>query len=375
MSADVLLVGARVFTPAEEPAGTWVAVTGGRVEAVGAGPPPPAQRTEDLAGHVLTPGFVDLHVHGGGGAHFMSGDPEECVRAARFHARHGTTALLATTLSASRGELEAAVRAIASADDPLIAGVHLEGPWLSERRRGAQEAEHLRPPDRGELDALLAAGPVRLVSLAPELPGALPVIEAIAAAGAVPALAHTDATYEQAVAAVEAGARHAVHVFNGMRPLHHREPGVLGAVLDHAAVTCELIADGLHVHPAAARLLHRAMGTEGTVLVTDAIEATGLADGDYRLGHTPIRVTGGRAETPEGNLAGSTLTMDAAVRHAHEWLGVPLAEALAMASTTPARVIGFADRKGRIAPGCDADLVVLDGALGPVATYVAGRRL
>jgi N-acetylglucosamine-6-phosphate deacetylase len=373
VSADLLLTGARVHTPAEEPAGTWVAVAGARIEAVGTGPPPAAARTEDLAGRILAPGFVDLHVHGGGGAHFMSGDPEACVGAARFHARHGTTGLLATTLSAPREELAAAVRAIARAEDPMILGVHLEGPWLSEKRRGAQEAEHLRPPDRAELDALLAAGPVRLVSLAPELPGALPVIEAIAAAGAVPALAHTDATYAQASTAIDAGARHAVHVFNGMRPLHHREPGVLGAVLDDPRVTCELIADGLHVHPAAARLLHRAKGTAGTVLVTDAIEATGLEDGDYRLGHTPIRVTGGRAETPEGSLAGSTLTMDAAVRHAHEWLGVPLADALAMATTTPAAVIGFQDRKGRIAPRCDADLVVLDDALAPVATFVAGR--
>src|SRR4051795_12049053 len=186
----------------------------------------------------------------------MSADPDECAQAARFHAGHGTTGLLATTLSAAREELEGAVDAIARTDDPMILGVHLEGPWLSEKRRGAQEAEHLRPPDRAELDALLAAGPVRLVSLAPELPGALPVVEAIAGAGAVPAIAHTDATYAQASAAVDAGARHAVHVFNGMRPLHHREPGVLGAVLDRVGVSCELIADGLHVHPAVARLLY-----------------------------------------------------------------------------------------------------------------------
>jgi N-acetylglucosamine-6-phosphate deacetylase len=364
-----------VLTPAEDLPAAWVAIADGCIEAVGDGTPPAAAATEDLSGRLLAPGFLDLHVHGGGGDHFMSGDPGACVRAARFHARHGTTGLLATTLSAPREELETAVRAIAQAGDPLILGAHLEGPWLSEKRRGAQEAEHLRPPDLGELAALLAAGPVRLVSLAPELPGALEVIEAIAAAGAVPALAHTDATYEEATAAVEAGARHAIHVFNGMRPLHHREPGVLGAVLDHAAVTCELIADGLHVHPAAARLLHRVKGARGTVLITDAIEATGLTDGDYRLGNTPIRVADGRAETRDGHLAGSTLTMDAAVRNAHQWLGVPLGEVLAMATSTPARVIGLADRKGRIAPGYDADLVVLDDALRPTTTFVAGRRL
>jgi N-acetylglucosamine-6-phosphate deacetylase len=146
-------------------------------------------------------------------------------------------------------------------------------------------------------------------------------------------------------------------------------------VLDHATVTCELIADGLHVHPAAARLLYRAKGPGGTVLITDAIEATGLEDGEYRLGRTPVRVSGGRAETAEGHLAGSTLTMDAAVRNAHAWFGVPLAETLAMATTTPARVIGLAHRKGRIASGYDADLAVLDEALRPVATFVAGRRV
>ena len=375
MTVDLLLAGGRVLTPAEELADAWVAVSGGRIEGLGDGPPPAAAETVDLAGRLLAPGFIDVHVHGGGGEDFMSADAAACARAARFHAHHGTTGLLATTLSAPRAELAAAVRAIAEAGDPLILGVHLEGPWLSERRRGAQAAEHVRPPDPGELEELLGAGPLRLVSLAPELPGALETIERIAAAGAVPALAHTDATYAQASAAIAAGARHAVHVFNGMRPFHHREPGVLGAVLDDPAVTCELILDGLHVHVAAARLLHRAKGAAGTVLITDAIAATGLGDGEHRLGRTPIRVAGGRAETLDGQLAGTTLTMDAAVRRAHESLGVPLTDAVAMATTTPARVVGLGDRKGRIAPGFDADLVVLDEALRPSTTFLGGRRV
>jgi N-acetylglucosamine-6-phosphate deacetylase len=162
-----------------------------------------------------------------------------------------------------------------------------------------------------------------------------------------------------------------VHVFNAMRPLHHREPGVIGAVLDRPEVSCEVIADGHHVHPAAFRLLERAKGAAATVLVTDAIEAAGMPDGAYQLGREPVQVSGGRALTASGTLAGSTLTLDAAVRNVHAW-GVPLPDALAMASTVPARVLGL--RKGRIAPGYDADLVVLDAALAPVATYVAGRR-
>ena len=372
MTADLVVRGARVLTPAEELADAWVAVRGGRIDAVGDGEPPAA--AEVVAGAVVVPGLVDLHVHGGGGEDFMSGDVAACERAARFHARHGTTALLATTVSAPREALTRALRAVAAAGDPVLVGAHLEGPWLSEKRRGAQPAEHLRAPDLDELEALAEAGPLRMVSLAPELPGALEAVAAIAAAGAVPALAHTDATYEQAVAAIEAGARHAVHVFNGMRPLHHREPGVLGAVLE-SGVSCELILDGHHVHPVAARLLHRLKGAEQTVLITDAIAATGMPDGEHRLGDSPIRVTGGRAETPDGRLAGSTLTMDAAVRHAVEWLEFPLAEAVAMASTTPARVIGLDHRKGRLAPGFDADVVVLDDALRPTAVWAGGRRV
>jgi N-acetylglucosamine-6-phosphate deacetylase len=364
---DLVLTSARVLTPDEDVAAAWVAVTAGRIEALGDGEPPAAAERVDLSGRLLAPGFIDLHVHGGGGAHFMSGDAGECARAADFHARHGTTALLATTIAAPRDEL---LRAVAAVAETSILGVHLEGPFLSERRRGAQQAEHLRPPDLDELAALLAAGPVRLVSLAPELPGALEAIEAIDEADAVPALAHTDATYAQAVAAIEAGARHAVHTFNGMRPLHHREPGVLGAVLDDPRVTCEAIADGHHVHPAALRLLYRAKGAGGTVLVTDAIAAAGLPDGDYELGGAPVRAAGGRVETADGILAGSTLTMDTAVRNAHAW-GLPLIDALAAATRTPAWVLGVP--KGRIAPGYDADLVVLDRDLRPVAAYIGGR--
>ncbi len=361
---DLVLRG-RVLTPHDEHA--WIAITDGRVEEVGDGPAPAAAETRDLGDHVVAPGFVDLHVHGGGGAHFMSGDPEECSRAARFHAAHGTTSLLATTVTAPRDVLARAVAGIAACTDPLILGTHLEGPYLSELRRGAQDRDALRDPDPAELDALAASGTVRMVSLAPELPGALDLIGRIAALGAVPALAHTDATYDQAMAAVEAGARHAIHTFNGMRPLHHREPGIVGAVLDAPEVTCELIADGLHVHPAVMRLVHR---VAKAVLVTDAIVAAGLPDGRYALGAVPITVTRGRAETADGDLAGSTLTMDAAVRNVAGWL--PLPEALALATTAPADVIGAA-RKGRLAPGADADLVVLDAALRPVETFLAGR--
>jgi len=374
---DLVLANARVMTPADDLEPGWVALAGGRIAGIGEGAPSPdAREVVDLGGRLVVPGFVDLHVHGGGGAHFMAGDADACRRAARFHARRGTTGLLATTLSAAPDTLRAAVAAIvaAMATHPSILGVHLEGPWLSERRRGAHDAAHLRPPDAAELRDLVdaAEGALRMVSLAPELPGALAAIDAAGVAGAVCAVAHSDATFEQARAAVAAGARHAVHVFNGMRPLDHREPGVVGAVLDDPAVTCEVIADGHHVHPAAVRLLARAKGAAGAVLVTDAIEAAGMPDGPYRLGDTPVEVRAGRAQTADGSLAGSTLTMDAAVRNATAW-GIPLRDALAMASTTPARVIGLEARKGTIAVGHDADVAILDAGLRPVATLVGGQ--
>jgi N-acetylglucosamine-6-phosphate deacetylase len=370
VTAELVLAGGRVLTPDET--ASWVAIAGARIEAVGDGDPPHAAETVDLGGHLLVPGFVDVHVHGGDGAQFMSGKPEAVRHAARFHRAHGTTALLATTLTAPPGELLAAVQAIAeAADEPTLAGIHLEGPFLSERRRGAQDAAALRPPDPEELARLLDAGPISVVSLAPELPGSLELIAQATAAGAIAALAHTDATYEQAIAAIDAGARHAVHTFNGMRPLHHREPGVIGAILDRPEVTAEVIPDGHHVHPAMLRLLGSAK-PGATVLVTDAIEAAGLPDGEYELGREPVIVRDRVARTAGGILAGSTLTTDAAVRNAHD-AGLPLGDVLAMASTIPARLLGL--RKGRIAPGYDADLVVLDrDELTPRATFVAGRR-
>jgi len=372
--SSLLLTGARVLTPEEQPADAWVAVVDGCIDAVGTGDPPAGPPVVDLAGLVLAPGFLDLHVHGGGGAQFMGGDPEACRRAARFHAAHGTTGLLATTMSAPVDALAAAVHGIAEAmrDEPLILGCHLEGPWLNPLRRGAHAEADLRPPDAAELAALTADGVVRLVSLAPELPGGLALVEAVLAAGSVAALAHTDASHAEAAAAIAAGASHATHLFNGMRPFHHRDPGAVGAALDDARVTCELIADGHHVHVAAMRLAVRANGVGRTVLVTDATEAAGLSDGVYRLGGGTLRVSGGRAVTEDGRLAGTTLTMDAAVRHAHRCLGLPLADALAMATTVPARVLGLDDRKGRIEPGHDADLVVLDAELRPRATLLGG---
>ncbi|MBV9800982.1 MAG: N-acetylglucosamine-6-phosphate deacetylase, partial [Solirubrobacterales bacterium] len=310
----------------------------------------------------VVPGYIDTHVHGGGGACANADDPDEITSMARFHAAHGTTALLATTIPAPVDELEAAARAIARSavrrEGACVLGAHLEGPFLSPGRAGALDPEAFLEPDPAVLARLLTAGAgsIRVMTIAPELPGAPELIDSLVSRGVVTSLGHTDATYAQARAAVRRGARGATHLFNAMRPLHHREPGVAGAVLDLPEVSCELICDGIHVDPAALRLALRAKGTKGVRLVTDAIHAAGMPDGSYRLAGAEVIVSAGRASVAGGGpIAGSTLTMDAAVRNAVRFLDLSLEEACIPASSNPARLLGLGDRKGAISPGLDAD--------------------
>ncbi len=328
----------------------------------------------DLGEQWLVPGYIDGHVHGGGGAQCNTSDVDELEVFARFHARHGTTALLATTVAAPLEELDAALRTIARCTSPNLLGAHLEGPFLSPRRPGAMDPELFLQPDRASLERLLEPGGVRLMTLAPELPGALELIDRLGREGVVASLGHTSAGDGEIRAAVRAGARAATHVFNAMPPFHHREPGVVGAVLDLDQVSCELICDGVHVDPVAMRLLYRAKGPDGVRLVTDAMAAAGMPDGEYRLGGRPVTVEGGRAVLKGGgSIAGSTLTMEAAVRNAVGLLHVPVEEAVRMASSNPARLLGLGERKGEIRAGLDADLVVLDEQLAVRATMVAGE--
>jgi N-acetylglucosamine-6-phosphate deacetylase len=372
--AALTLHGGRVVTP-DGVRERDVHVRGGRFTAEG----DPAAEIVELDGRWLLPGFVDVHVHGGGGAQSNTSDPGEVRRMARFHAQHGTTALLATTVAGGVDELlvaEEAIRAVIAAPgegEAAVLGIHLEGPFLSPVWPGAIEARHFLAPDLQLAEPLLEGGGVRLVTLAPELPGALELIRRLVAAGVVVSCGHTDATYEQARAAVTAGARAVTHAFNAMRPLHQREPGMLGGLLDLPEVTCEVICDGVHVHPAAVRLLRRVKGTARTMLVTDAIEATGLPDGDYRLGDRTVAVRDGRATLPGSEtIAGSTLTMDQAVRNVVAFCDVTVEQAARMAATTPAELLGIADRRGAIEPGLDADLVVLEPDLSLVGVLACG---
>jgi N-acetylglucosamine-6-phosphate deacetylase len=341
-------------------------VSGAVITGVGAGPPPPGQPRERLDGGWLLPGFLDLHVHGGGGFDFAAG-PAELAAGVAFHRAHGTTRTLISLVTAPAARMCEQLRWVAglveAGPGPAghVVGAHLEGPFLSHARCGAQHPEHLLAPDPLVLAELLKAGKwlVRAFTISPELPGALDLIDRLVGDGDVAAVGHTDARYDDAAAGCARGATLLTHAYNGMRPVHHREPGPVAAALD-AGATCEVINDQIHVHPAAVRLI-----AHGRVaLVTDAIDAAGRGDGRYNLGGQDVVVGAGQARLARnGALAGSMLTMDAAVRAAVWEVGLPIEAASAAASGEPARVLGIDDRCGAIAVGLDADLVVLDDDL------------
>jgi N-acetylglucosamine-6-phosphate deacetylase len=318
-----------------------------------------------------------VHSHGGGGHTFTTGDPEQARRAAAFHLRHGTTSLVASLVSSPYAVMRDATAALAPlVADGVLAGIHYEGPYLAERRCGAQNPEHLRDPSPAELRELIAlgAGTLRMVTLAPERTGALDTIRLLRAAGVVAAVGHTDATYEQTLAAVAAGATVGTHLFNGMRPVHHREPGPVLALLHSPTVVCELIADGVHLHDGTLAFVAATAGPGRAALITDAMAAAGMADGDYELGGQAVTVRDGVARLARnGSIAGSTLTMDAALRRTVA-AGVPLVDACRMAATTPARTLGLAD-VGAIVPGRRADLLTLDDDLRVRRVMRAGAWL
>jgi len=369
--SEFVFFGGRVVLPGSVLDDGWVAVADGRITEIGAGAPERGDGTPvDLAGGWLLPGFVDLHMHGGGG-HDVTGSPESLAAAVAFHCGHGTTRTLVSLVTAPLADLEQQLSWIAAAGGAVV-GAHLEGPFLSHARCGAQNPAHLRAPDRADFARLVAAarGTLRAVTIAPELPGALEVIRDVVAAEAIAAIGHTDATYDEAALAIAAGATLATHLFNGMRPIHHREPGPAGAALG-ADLACEVINDGVHVHPAILALVNQRPGR--LVLVTDAIDAAGMGDGEVELGGQRVRVRDGQARlVRSGSLAGSTLTMDAAVRRAVEVCGLSMVDASAAASGTPARLLGRRHEFGAIETGLAADLVVLDESLVVQAVYAGG---
>lgn len=365
----------RIVCPGGTLAGE-VVIENGRIAGVGSAGGGGGGEFIDLGESWLVPGYIDMHVHGGGGAQCNTESAEEIDRVAAFHASHGTTGLLATVAPAPVDELRLALRAAAASTAPTVLGAHLEGPFLSAEQPGALDPSHFLDPDPAQLELLLAAAPgtTRVMTLAPELPGAVALVERLRSAGVVASLGHTSASYAQARDAIYAGATSATHVFNAMPPLHHRAPAVLGAVLESDEVSCELICDGVHVDPVAMRLLCNMKGAHGIRLVTDATAAAGMPDGEYRLGARTITVRVGTAVLAGTKaIAGSTLTMEAAVQNAVRLLDISVEEAVQMASSNPARLLGLDGRKGAIVAGCDADLVALNEQLVVTAVMVAGR--
>jgi len=366
------ILAAKLLTPREEWEQAAVVIEGERIVAAGpregiatAG----AREVEGTETLTAVPSFVEVHIHGAGGHDVMEASPDALGVICETLARRGTAALLATTVTASRDATCRSLEGIARyIDSPAnrargraeIVGIHLEGPFISTAKRGVHPPEYIEKPSAALLEKFLAAaaGHVQLLTLAPEIPGALELIEFARSKGLVVSLGHTNATYEESKAAIGAGARHAAHVFNAMRPFGHRETGVLGAVLTEPAVTAELIADGVHVDAAAIRVLLAAKGFSGIVLVSDGMAATSMPDGRYRLGGFEVEVRGGVCRNAEGRLAGSTLTMDRAIHHMAS-LGVRLADAVAMATVIPARIAGVDSRVGTIAAGMEANVVLL----------------
>jgi N-acetylglucosamine-6-phosphate deacetylase len=334
----------------------------------------------ERVGGILVPGFVDVHVHGGDGADFMDAHEEATMRILRFHAAHGTTALAATTLSASRGDLQNAVETIArvsgeGATGAEIVGVHLEGPFINAARAGAQDRASIRTADIHEVAALIAEAPrLRwMITVAPELEGVRALIEHFRDR-VLFSIGHTAADHGTTAAALEWGACHFTHLYNAMTPLHHRDPGVVGAAFTSVDATAELIADGIHVHPAALRIAVNAM-PHRVALVTDAMRACGLADGTYKLYESEVTVAEGAVRLADGTLAGSVLTMSEAVKNMIELAGLPIETVIPMATEIPARIAAVADRKGRIDQRYDADLVVLSDRFEVERIWTRGEEV
>lgn len=374
MSSQGELQG-RILTPSGFVDGTITFDADGRIEAI-VGTPVALQAARDTQARLIVPGFIDLHVHGGGGHDVMEGG-DAARHIAALHVRHGTTSMLATTMTAPMPDLETAFTALAPLFAPAaqrsettarILGVHLEGPYINPGKLGAQP-DYARPLDGDEIRRLHALAPIRLITLAPEVAGNIDVIESLVAAGYRVQVGHSLASYEEVVRALERGASGFTHLYNAMSALHHREPGVAGAALAHATYS-EIIPDLLHVHSGAIKVALRAIPC--LYCVTDSTAAAGMPDGEYKLGrHTVTKCLGG-VRLPDGTLAGSTLTMDQALRNLVERIGLDLADASRRVSTFAADHLGLADR-GRLQRGAWADIVVLDRDLQITDVYVEGN--
>ena len=375
----LLLKNVHLYVPEPLSPGS-VLIEGDKIVAVyKMGETTPDVEVMDLGGAALGPGFIDVHTHGGDRVELMDGG-DAAARLARFFVRHGVTSFLPATLTASLEDIAEAVESARQAmvnptGGAHVLGVHLEGPFVSPERLGAQSPDFCIPPTAENVARLLkVAGDVaRIVTMAPEEEGGIEAVKTFTEHGVIVSVGHTVATAEQAMAAFAAGAREATHLFNGMQPMHHRQPGVVGAVLATKGVMAEIIADGVHLVPTTIRLAVAAKGVDGVLLITDSMAATGCKDGEYILGPMKVYVRNGQARLESGSLAGSTLTLDRAVVNVARWTKAGLGGAWQMASLNPARQLGIDDHVGQIAPGYDADLTAMNGSGQVVMTMVGGE--
>jgi N-acetylglucosamine-6-phosphate deacetylase len=381
----ILIHAGRALTPATEIAEAGILIRDGVIEAIGPREgmtlPDGAQEISAID-KITIPGFIDVHIHGAGGRDVMEGNVTAMEAVAKTVARHGTTSFVATTVTASPDDT---IRGVSGISDYInrqhemdgaraeVLGIHFEGPFLSPVRRGVHPAEWLKLPSADLLEKFLqsAGGHGQILTIAPELLGAIPCIDAARKAGLVVSMGHTDATYEQARVGIAHGARHATHVYNAMRPFSHRDSGVIGAVLTAPEVSAELIADGIHVDETAMKLLLRAKGAGGVVLISDGISATGMPDGKYMLGGIEVTLSGGACRNSEGKLAGSVLTLDRALQNVVK-LGASLADAVRMLTLNPASLLGIEFKKGSLRVGADADVLLLDENLRVTDVWTRG---
>ncbi|MFJ9560120.1 N-acetylglucosamine-6-phosphate deacetylase [Streptomyces fuscichromogenes] len=355
-----MLDGARAVLPTGVVEAARLPVQGTRITSDA----PENAQVIDLTGHWLLPGFVDLHNHGGGGASFSSGTADQVLTGIHTHRLHGTTTLVVSTVTDEMDTLARQAGLLSElAEQGEIAGIHFEGPFISPCRKGAHSEALLRDPDPAEVRKLVdaARGQARMVTLATELPGGIDSVRLLAEHGVIAAVGHTDATYEQTVEAIDAGATVATHLFNAMPQIGHRAPGPITALLEDERITVELINDGTHLHPAALQLAFHHAGPDRVAFITDAMDAAGFGDGRYLLGPLEVEVSDGVARLADsGAIAGSTLTLDRALRRAVTVDRLPVEHAVAALSVNPARLLGLYDRVGSLEPGKDADLLVLD---------------
>jgi N-acetylglucosamine-6-phosphate deacetylase len=371
-----------VYTPGERISPARIVIENGVITDVGRADRvavPPTAELVDATAHIVTPGFIEPHIHGCGGVDVMEATYDSLNVVSRIVARHGTTSFLATTVSSPTQTLSHVVERLGALvprrfDGAQLCGIHLEGPFINATNRGTHQAANLCRPNRELLNSWVAASrsTIRLFTMAPELDPAFTIATFAAQHGIRVAMGHSNASWDEASAAAGHGVCYAVHTFNAMRPFAHREPGITGAVLTDDRIFAEIIADGVHVHPAAVRLLARAKARNRILLVTDAISATDMPDGEYALGPNNVQVSQGVCRDSEGRLAGSTLTQEVALKNYTSWTGVDFQDAISALTENPATALGLHD-KGVIRAGADADLTVIDSDFHVVKTLVAGK--